>query len=193
MLALILLGAPLGAQDTTGADSARRLPGITSVAAREAKELQQVGFYVRVKQGSGEYLTPEQVEKLRNVKNTSAMVQSMRGIKVDCPHHVALGDCGIGGLAGTCMSTFVDGIWQPYKLDERVSPDNVYAIEVYNSASKVPIDVARPADDVNCGAIVVWTRARFDRETPAPPTTRRRLLQTGIVAGVMFSISLLLF
>jgi hypothetical protein len=83
------------------------------------------------------------------------MLRMMNGIQVQCP---AVGPCRVTGTT-SCLSLFVDGVWQrSILLDERVSPSNVYAVEVYPRRSALPQEFADPVSQ--CGAIVVWTKSR---------------------------------
>jgi hypothetical protein len=143
---------------------AQTLAGVNVESQREAAGLARAGFYDRQKSGRGQFLTPEQVAKLDMVTQTSGMLRDLRGMRVICRR--AVGPCEVTGTAGACMSLFMDGVYtrdpvgRGMALDERVSPNIVHAIEVYNTAGAVPMHFTRPVTEGRCGAIVVWTSLR---------------------------------
>ena len=198
-LVLLLVGAALGAQvptrpDSTRPDTTRTLPVVPVTAERQSVELARVGFYDRMKSGWGDYLSPDQVERLRGVRQTTSMLQGLSGIRLDCRTQIlnALAPCVVSGTAGVCMSMMVDGVLlRSTYLDERVSPNMVHAVEVYSSPTRVPVDLNRPADQLKCGAVLVWTSTSLG--DPTRSAFKRRLLQTAITSGVLFGVMLLVF
>ena len=183
----------LAAQDTTRADTTRRLPEVTVAAPRQSVELGRVGYYERVKSGWGEYLAPDQVERLRGVRQTTSMLQGMRGVRLECGHGMnnAILPCSVGGTAGVCMTMIVDGVMlRGAMLDERVSPNMVHAIEVYSTPGKVPATALRSADQLACGAVMVWTRGGLGLTEEKPRDSfKRRLMYVAIAGGVLFGIT----
>ena len=134
----------------------RELETVQVTGERMSAALLRDGFYDRRERGFGQYLDPEQVERLSgSVGQTSQMLRNMNGVRVRCP---AVGACAVSVMNG-CLTLFVDGVRQRnIALDERVSPGNVYAMEVYVRRALVPMEFVDPMSQ--CGAIVVWTRTR---------------------------------
>ena len=141
---------------TMRALEAQPLAAVEVREERMSARLLRDGFYDRRERGFGQYLSPDQVEKMAGtVTQTSQMLRMMNGVQVRCP---AVGPCQVTGTT-SCLSFFVDGVKQRnILLDERVSPSNVYAVEVYPRRSALPQEFVDPVSQ--CGAIVVWTRSR---------------------------------
>ena len=141
---------------TMRALDAQPLAPVEVTGERMSARLLRDGFYDRRDRGFGQYLDPDQVERLAGtVSQTSQMLRMMNGIQVRCP---AVGACRVTGTT-SCLTFFVDGVKQRnILLDERVSPSNVYAVEVYPRRSALPQEFVDPVSQ--CGAIVVWTRSR---------------------------------
>ena len=137
---------------------AQNLGAVNVEAQREAATLARAGFYDRQKSGRGQFITPEDIEKMQMLRQASHMLRDLRGVRVTC--RSAVGSCLVTGTAGACMSLFVDGHYTRGQLDDRVSPTIVYAMEVYNHAGSVPMEFTRPVTEGRCGAIVAWTSLR---------------------------------
>ena len=55
---------------------------------------------------------------------------------------------------------------QGLSLDDIGHPSTIAAIEVYRSASQVPVQFGGTSIEVQCGVIVIWTRTGVARKTP---------------------------
>lgn len=59
----------------------------------------------------------------------------------------------------TCKpNVFVDGVLTRLSLDQAVSANDVYAIEVYTNPATVPANFQAPMTQHACGSLVLWTK-----------------------------------
>jgi hypothetical protein len=137
------------------------LPDVTVRAATQSPRLARDGFYDRQTTGWGRYVTPEDIAKL-SVGTPSQLLRNVPFVHLDCdaPARRATGGCIVYGSNKACMSLFVDGVYTRGHLDQRVSAGMVYAMEVYTRSAIVPMNFQRPANERQCGAVVVWTQSR---------------------------------
>jgi hypothetical protein len=137
------------------------LPDVNVRAATQSPRLARDGFYDRQKSGWGKYVTPEEIAKL-SVGTAAQLLRNVPFVHLDCDIGArrATGGCIVYGSNKTCMSLFVDGVYTRGHLDQRVSVGMVYAMEVYTRSAIVPMDFQRPANERQCGAVVVWTQSR---------------------------------
>jgi hypothetical protein len=67
--------------------------------------------------------------------------------------------------SGGCVTIFVDGAkWQQLEagdLDSFIKPDEIAAIEVYQSGSAMPVEFQTSGQD--CAAVVAWTKMNVNR------------------------------
>ena len=114
------------------------------------------GFYRRKARGTGQFITPEQIER-RKPRYTSDMLRSVRGLAIGASR---------GGRAQVTVTRelipcepviFIDGLYvADFDVDDILGSD-LGAIEVYLGPSQVPAQYANLAPG-SCGAILVWTR-----------------------------------
>ena len=127
------------------------LGAVRVTGERVSPRLAREGFYQRVKQGWGTYLTPEKVEELKHVSTPAKMLTDVKGLQVRCG---AAGRCLVTAVMKGCLNVFVDGIYRRGQLDDVLGTSEVYAIEVY--ASQVPMEFESVSGG-RCAAVAVWT------------------------------------
>jgi hypothetical protein len=133
---------------------------------RRSRYLENQGFYRRKEKGLGYHVSPERIEERRaEVADVSDFIMGMPGVTImDLPEPIE----GISGRMlmlghGTrrCVpNVYVDNV--PYNYDGTVRdleaiarPEDVFAIEIYQRSSEVPVEYA--AGGVQC-VLVFWTR-----------------------------------
>jgi hypothetical protein len=131
------------------------------------RDRRALGFYDRMDDGMGRYLTREQIVA-RGAHTTSELLRDIPGI------HFAGGARstnlwmggnvlrrpGTGSLGGCTPFVYIDGFLQKLghrPLDDFVEPSEIWGIEVYRYAYEIPSELPRQAMLGNCGAIVIWT------------------------------------
>ena len=124
-----------------------------------AARLARVGFYSRQESRAGTFLTPEDIEK-RGASLFSDLLRSVPGLRIETSF-------GRTTLTSTrrrdCSpSIYFDGTHARGLAEqlETVPLDGVLAVEIYRGPSEVPAEFAATVTGAECGAILVWTRAR---------------------------------
>jgi hypothetical protein len=137
------------------------------VLSRRDEGLQSVGFLDRKRTSAGgHFMGTEEIEK-RNAMQFTDLMRTMPGMRVQTSNGQAMvtSTRSASSAGGGCVTIFVDGAkWQqlePGDLDSFVRPEEVAAVEVYNSGASMPPQFATPGQD--CGAVVVWTKTRVLR------------------------------
>lgn len=178
--------APAGALAAT----VQRAVGLAGVTARAQRipALDQLGFYTRMEQNAGQFVTQDAIQSrragrltdvLRRLKgiriiryspSTTGMGGGRSGMDLDAHNRIASsrGSTGIS-TAGPCwMDVYLDGtpvqsadnIDQAQNLDE-ISTTNVIGLEVYHG-SEIPAEYR--GSTASCGVILIWTdRGRTNR------------------------------
>lgn len=125
------------------------------IEARGDAALAEVGFTRRKRQGSGQYLESEAIER-RNALRLEDLFTGFRGLRV-------VGDEVRGqpeGAGYRCVRFFIDGQqWRGGPPGDFVLPSEVAAIEVYSRAT-APGEFQTFGD---CETVVVWTKWRLRR------------------------------
>lgn len=146
-----------------GVDTApQRLPQIT-VEATPSPPVWMRDFERRRTSGRGQYVTRDEIEA-RNYNRLSDVVQTMRGVTMDC-----------GGGGSGCQIRMVRAPMQCYpeywvdgQLNNAWGPvipvRDIEAIEVYTGPSDTPGEFA--GRNSGCGTIVIWTSAGPRRRNP---------------------------
>ncbi|MBK5188645.1 MAG: carboxypeptidase regulatory-like domain-containing protein, partial [Gemmatimonadaceae bacterium] len=121
------------------------------------------GFDDRVKRGMGTFLNRDQIEERQSVLTTD-LFRTIPGLTVgfDGSNYVVQSSRSAG--TGCQVQWWLDG--SPYDnsqsdIDQMLRPDDIEAIEVYKSASEVPVQFQ--GRDASCGTIVVWTKRTAGR------------------------------
>jgi hypothetical protein len=129
--------------------------------------LDRVGFSSRKRTGAGgHFITPEQIEARKAIQFTDLMT-SVPGVRVvGTMGRMAITTTRTAGRQG-CVTIFVDGSkWQQMEagdLDAFLKPDEVAAIEFYQSGASMPVEFTTPGAD--CSAVVAWTKMNVMRRT----------------------------
>jgi hypothetical protein len=135
------------------------------VVSRRDQGLERVGWLGRKKSGaSGYFITPEQIESRHAVQFTDLMTV-VPGLRVQgSMGQMMITSTRNAGRAG-CVTIFVDGSkWQQLEagdLDSFIKPDEIAAIEVYQSGSAMPVEFQTSGQD--CAAVVAWTKMNVNR------------------------------
>ena len=124
-----------------------------------AARLARSGFYRRQETRAGTFLTIEDLER-NGAQRFSDIFRGITGIRIER-------EFGQTTLVSTrrrnCSpSIFFDGI-EARGLAEQVDTvplDGVLAVEIYKGPSEIPPEYMRNIGGADCGAILVWTRAR---------------------------------
>lgn len=148
------------------------------------RELEVAGFYERMRQaregaGVGRFLTPEEVDQLRNLRLTTHILEAAGVRTMSNAFPVGSSNIVLNGalrsfLTGPCqMALFVDGNEidagtyyhdpsrrraEPGGINAFVHPREILAIEIYQSASGTP-QRFQSVHSALCGSIVIWTLA----------------------------------
>ena len=149
----------------------RRISTLEEVEVKAASispRLERQGYYKRRTQGIGSFVTPDRVDSLSHVATPSQLLRDVRGIEVQCGGRSKLGCIVATRRAHGCLNLFIDGVFHKDQIDDVLPTTAVYAIEVYENPSIVPLEfqaslpgkVSALTRKAGCGAIVVWTRSR---------------------------------
>ncbi|MEO6525418.1 MAG: carboxypeptidase regulatory-like domain-containing protein [Gemmatimonadaceae bacterium] len=137
------------------------------VVSQRDQGLERVGFTTRKRSGaSGYFITPEQIEARKAIQFTDLMT-TVPGMRVQgSMGRMSISSTRMAGRAG-CVTIIVDGSkWQQLEagdLDSFLKPDEVAAIEVYQSGTAMPVEYTTTGQD--CSAVVVWTKQNVNRRT----------------------------
>lgn len=135
------------------------------VVSQRDQGLERVGFLGRKRGAAGGYfMTPEQIEARKAVQFTDLMT-AVPGIRVQgTMGRMAVTSTRSVGRAG-CVTIYVDNSkfqqMEAGDLDSFVKPEEVAAIEVYQSGASMPVEFQTSGAD--CSAIVVWTKLNVER------------------------------
>jgi Carboxypeptidase regulatory-like domain/TonB-dependent Receptor Plug Domain len=121
------------------------------------------GFDDRAKRGLGTFLNRTDIENRQSVLTTD-LFRTIPGLTVgfDGSNYVVQSARSLG--SGCQVQWYLDG--SPYDnsqndLDQTIRPDDIEAIEVYKSASEVPVQFQ--GQNASCGTILVWTKRTAGR------------------------------
>lgn len=124
------------------------------------------GFEDRAKRGFGTFLTRDDIEKQQSILLTDVF-RTIPGLTVgfDGSNYVVQSARSVG--SGCQVQWYLDG--SPYDnssndLDQMLRPDDIEAIEVYKSASEVPVQFQ--GQNASCGTVVVWTKRTAGKAKP---------------------------
>lgn len=122
-------------------------------------------FEMRLKRNDASaVITRAQIEK-RNPVALSTMLRGLPGLRIadSLGSKVAISSRGKvmnkNALVDCVMRTMVDGIVMPALTSiDNVYPREVYGIEVFNGAARIPVNMGGMRTDNWCGMIAIWTR-----------------------------------
>lgn len=138
-------------------------------ARRSVSRLEASGFYDRVLTAPGHFLGRDDVTRVGG-SLISEVLRSIPHVQIDASRPL-IGPNAMQGASvimrrgtGRCSPTlYIDrhvvatGALEPVRPDDYVSSSEVEAVEIYTSASDVPVEF----DAINdCGVILIWTRIR---------------------------------
>jgi hypothetical protein len=135
------------------------------VVTAQAEALSRVGFEDRQKRGLGNFLGPDDIQRLQPQLVTSAL-RTLPGLRV-----VPTGTGGYTvedtrGAGMGCVSYWVDGApfreMTPGDLDNAFPASQLAAIESY-PAGQAPPQFTSPGMS-SCAAVVIWTQASVRRQ-----------------------------
>jgi hypothetical protein len=144
-----------------------------TVTSRSTRDVSPVlrGFYSRMENGTGRFITREEIEQRHPVRITD-MLRNLPNLRASAPRMGASGSgFSQGSNADRCTVVFfVDGMQvnQPsthgsrstprndMAIDDYVQPEEVEGIEVYRGESDTPAEFSTRW--VQCGTVVIWTR-----------------------------------
>jgi hypothetical protein len=125
------------------------------------------GFDDRAKRGLGTFLNRQDIENRQSILTTD-LFRTIPGLTVgfDGSNYIVQSSRSLGN--GCQVQWYLDG--SPFDnssndLDQMLRPDDIEAIEVYKSASEVPVQYQ--GRDASCGTILVWTKRTAGRSKPA--------------------------
>jgi hypothetical protein len=114
-------------------------------------------FVIRQARNAGLYFTRDDIDRIAPLQ-TSDLLQGSAGVRQEDRFRRRT-DIGRGG--GNCRpNVFVDGSPVEVFTEDDFFPEHIEAVEVYTSFVQTPLRY-RITDSV-CGAIIIWTRERFD-------------------------------
>ena len=124
------------------------------------------GFDERAKRGLGPFLTRDDIHKRQPILLTD-IFRSVPGLTVNFDGTNYGVTSSRSGGTGCNVQWYLDG--SPFDnssndLDQMLRPDDIEAIEVYKSASEVPVQFQ--GANASCGTIVVWTKRSAARSKP---------------------------
>ena len=133
---------------------AERLTDIVVESYRPTLNRKLGGFYERLRQNIGQFLTPEQVAQIPASKATDILrrVPGLRVFPGDVNSEFALVRC-----LRYQPRVYVDGHeLSSADIDLTLDPRDISAVEVYAGGAEIPSEFNRPAPG-RCGAVVIWT------------------------------------
>jgi len=135
------------------------------VTARRTAGLDRVGFARRKRSGTGYFMGPEQIDRLRPNELTD-ILRSIPGLRVEYAQggETVTTTRGSASLTGqSCVKYYVDDMpWhatEPGDINMFVSAREVVGVEVYHGAGAPPQYTGLGMG--NCSVIVIWTKMRI--------------------------------
>jgi hypothetical protein len=148
-----------------------RLPSVASEKNLRSAQLEQAGFYERMRHDRGYFLDPDEIEK-RNQRKLSDLLRNAPGIRMKpvaggmavwFQGNETMNPSSAGGLGLCGPRVILNGIElnrpdtrDPTPIDDIVATADLLAIEIYRRPSQLP---ARFGGAMSaCGVIVLWTK-----------------------------------
>jgi hypothetical protein len=133
-----------------------------TIETRTQPYLVQNGFVARANQGSGRFITPEDIERIKPL-GTADLLTRTPFVKKEYPLGGERIVMRARGLAGTCTpSVYLDGhpvLMYGFSLDAIAPVSELQAVEIYRSSALAPYRYGGGTGG-GCGVILLWTRAR---------------------------------
>jgi hypothetical protein len=143
---------------------------VTSSATRRALALRD--FDERKARGIGLFVTRSDI-LARNPLRLSDLLRDKRGVRLV---RVANNYYGVrfaaysGSLRACTPSMWIDGQLAPGMEIDDLLPNDIQAIEMYETFASVPAEFAPRSSTVPCGTIVIWTRIPGVPDKPPGPS-----------------------
>ena len=156
--------------------SMRAVLDTVRIRAARLQDRRQSGFEDRRRNGSGLYLTAQDIAK-KNVHSTAELFLGLRGLRISYASDTMLADnfalvdadslkttqkrILMRGISGALCAPamFLNGLYidrmDADDLDTWATPREIFAIEIYSEAT-VPAEFQRVGK--GCGSIVIWTK-----------------------------------
>jgi len=148
---------------------AQNLPGMTVTSSAAARRALALGdFDERKARGLGVFVTRSDI-LARNPSRLSDLLRDKRGVRVVklVNNYYGVRFAAYSSSFRTCIpSMWVDGQLAPGMEIDDLLPNDIYAIELYESFSSVPVEFAPRTSTVPCGTIVIWTRVPGLKDKP---------------------------
>jgi|BarGraIncu00222A_1022003.scaffolds.fasta_scaffold01463_1 CarboxypepD_reg-like domain/TonB-dependent Receptor Plug Domain len=137
-------------------DTRATVLGAVTVEAKAASSIP--GFEERAKRGMGNFLTRDDIEKRQSILTTD-LFRTIPGLNVAFDGNNYTVQSSRAGNMSCPMQWYLDG--SPFdnsdnSLDQMLRPDDIEGIEIYKSASEVPVQYQ--GQHASCGTILVWTK-----------------------------------
>jgi hypothetical protein len=134
---------------------AERLTDIVVESYRPVMNRKLGGFYQRLRQNIGQFLTPDEVAQIPASKATDILrrVAGLRVFPGDVKSEFAVARC-----VRYQPRVYVDGHeLSNADIDLTLNPRDISAVEVYAGGAETPPEFNRPAPG-RCGVVVIWTK-----------------------------------
>ncbi len=131
---------------------------VTSPAARRALALRD--FDERKARGLGLFVTRSDI-LARNPSRLSDLLRDKRGVRLVrlANNYYGVRFAAHSATMRPCApAMWVDGQLAPGMEIDDLLPNDIYAIELYESFASVPVEFTPRSSTVPCGTIVIWTR-----------------------------------
>lgn len=141
---------------------------LAAVEVNDVKDpLKRVGFYERMLAGSGHFISPEYLERIRPQRASDALtnipdlVVDRRGSRsrimtsnYRCEYALVIDGVSAGEPGSRVRTT---------SPDDLVSASDLYAIEVYPRNRGLPAKFLGMSREDGCGTVVIWTKSMIAR------------------------------
>ena len=139
---------------------AQNVPGMTVSSAATRRALALRDFDERKARGFGLFVTRSDI-LARNPSRLSDLLRDKRGVRVVrlSSNYYGVRFAAYSASLHSCApSMWVDGqLASGMEIDDLL-PQDIQAIELYESFANVPVEFAPRTSTVPCGTIVIWTR-----------------------------------
>lgn len=137
-------------------DTRANVLGAVTVEAKAGSSIP--GFDERAKRGMGNFMTRDDIEKRQSILLTD-LFRSVPGLNVAFDGSNYTVQSSRAGNISCPMQWYLDGAQfdnSDNSIDQFLRPDDIEGIEIYKSASEVPVQYQ--GRNAACGTILVWTK-----------------------------------
>lgn len=126
------------------------------VRAKRPSILYSNGFYTRKRDGSGTFLTRQEIQRTRP-RHLSDVLRRLPGVELT-PLAGGTARASMRGNSNrNCpIQYYLDGVLTGFFNADDVAPDDVEGVEIYRGAASIPPQFNRGT--ALCGVVVIWTR-----------------------------------